>query len=86
VASQAGMSRFYFCKTFKKETGLSFTNYLSRFRVEKAKNLLLNRNYRVSEIGYEVGFESLTQFNRVFKNIAGQSPTGYRQHLPPIAG
>jgi AraC-like DNA-binding protein len=82
VASQAGMSRFYFCKIFKKVTGLNFTNYLSRLRVEKAKNLLLNRNYRVSEIGFEVGFQSLTHFNRTFKHIAGQSPTGYRQNLP----
>jgi AraC-like DNA-binding protein len=49
--------------------------------VEKAKNLLLNPNYRVSEIAYEIGFQSLTHFNRVFKKIAGQSPTEYRQHL-----
>jgi AraC-like DNA-binding protein len=82
VASQVGMSRFYFCKLFKKVTGLTFTNYLSRVRVEKAKNLLLNRNYRVSEIGYEAGFQSLTHFNRAFKRIAGESPTLYRQRLP----
>ncbi len=82
VASQAGISRFYFSKTFKKVTGLNFTNYVSRVRVEKAKNLLLNRNYRVSEIGFEVGFQSLTHFNRAFKHIAGESPTLYRQRLP----
>lgn len=82
VARQAGMSTFYFCKTFKKVTGLNFTDYLSRIRVEKAKNLLLNLNYRVSEIAFEVGFQSLTHFNRVFKRIAGESPTDYRQHLP----
>ncbi len=81
VARQAGMSTFYFCKTFKKVTGLNFTDYLSRIRVEKAKNLLLNLNYRVSEIAFEVGFQSLTHFNRVFKRIAGESPTLYRQHL-----
>jgi len=49
--------------------------------VEKAKNLLLNRNLRVSEIAYEVGFQSLTHFNRVFKKITGQSPTEYRGQL-----
>ena len=81
VARQAGMSAFYFCKTFKKVTGLNFTDYLSRIRVEKAKNLLLNLNYRVSEAAFEVGFQSLTHFNRVFKHIAGESPTLYRQHL-----
>jgi AraC-like DNA-binding protein len=66
---------------FKKATGLNFTDYVSRIRVEKAKNLLLNRNLRVSEIAYEVGFQSLTHFNRVFKKVMGQSPTEYRGRL-----
>ena len=81
VAKQAGMSTFYFCKMFKKVTGVHFARYVSRVRVEKAKNLLLNPNYRVSEIAFEVGFQSLTHFNRIFKNIAGQSPTEHRRHL-----
>lgn len=81
VARQAGMSTFYFCKMFRKVTGVHFARYVSRVRVEKAKNLLLNPNYRVSEIAYEVGFQSLTHFNRVFKSIAGQAPTEYRQQL-----
>jgi AraC-like DNA-binding protein len=50
--------------------------------LEKAKNLLLNPNFRISEIAYEVGFQSLTHFNRAFKNVAGESPTEYRKHLP----
>src|SRR5208282_4560572 len=50
VARQAGMSTCYFCKMFKKATGVNFARYVSRLRVEKAKNLLLNPNYRVSEI------------------------------------
>ncbi len=82
VARQAGMSAFYFCKTFKKVTGVNFTHYVSRFRGEKAKNLLSNLNYRISEVAFEVGFQSLTHFNRVFKLIAGESPTEYRRHLP----
>ena len=81
VAKSVNMSTFYFCKMFKKATGLNFTNYVSRVRVEKAKNLLLNHNLRVSEIAYEVGFQSLTHFNRVFKKIMGQSPTDYRGRL-----
>ena len=49
--------------------------------IEKAKNLLLNPNLRVSEIAFEVGFQSLTHFNRVFKKLLGQSPTEYRAQL-----
>ncbi len=81
VAKAVNTSVFYFCKIFKKATGLNFTDYLSRIRIEKSKNLLLNPNLRVSEIAFEVGFQSLTHFNRVFKKAAGQSPTHYREQL-----
>lgn len=82
VAKAVNTSTFYFCKLFKKATGLNFTDYLSRVRIEKAKNLLLNPNARVSEVAYEVGFQSLTHFNRVFRKIVGESPTEYRHRLP----
>jgi AraC-like DNA-binding protein len=78
VARAVNTSTFYFCKMFKRITGLNFTDYVSRTRIEKAKNLLLNPNLRVSEIAFEVGFQSLTHFNRVFKKIVGESPTEYR--------
>ncbi len=83
VAKAVNASSFYFCKMFKKVTGINFTDYLSRLRIEKAKNLLLNPNLRVSEIAYEVGFQSLTHFNRVFKKIIGESPTEYRSLFGP---
>ena len=79
VAQAMHVSTFYFCKMFKKATGLTFTEYLSRVRVEKAKHLLLNPHLRVSEIAYDVGFQSLTHFNRVFRQVVGQSPTDYRE-------
>lgn len=81
VAQAVNMSAFYFCKTFKKATGMTFTDYLARVRVEKVKNLLLNPHKRVSEAAYEAGFQSLSQFNRVFRKIAGESPSRYRQRL-----
>lgn len=82
VAKTVNCSTFYFCKMFKKATGLHFTEYLARVRVEKAKNLLLNPNLRISEIAYEVGFQSLTHFNRIFRRLVGESPTEYRLKLP----
>jgi len=81
VAKSVNTSNFYFCKMFKRYTGLHFTEYVSRVRIEKTKNLLLNPNLRISEIAYAVGFESLTHFNRVFSRIVGQSPTEYRAKL-----
>ena len=81
VAKAVNMSRYYFCKIFKKVAGINFTDYVARVRIEKSKNLLLNPNLRISEIAFEVGFQSLTHFNRVFKKILGQSPTDYRAQL-----
>ncbi len=85
IAQSVNMSAFYFCKTFKKSTGMTFTEYLARVRIEKVKNLLMNPNMRVSEAAYEAGFQSLSQFNRVFRRIAGESPSAYRDRLHPPA-
>ena len=81
VARAVNMSAFYFCKSFKKTTGMTFTDYLARVRVEKVKNLLLGPDKRVSEAAYEAGFQSLSQFNRVFRRVAGESPSAYREQL-----
>ncbi len=81
VAQAVNMSAFYFCKTFKKATGMTFTDYLARVRIEKVKNLLLNPHKRISEAAFETGFQSLSQFNRVFRRIAGESPSRYRERL-----
>lgn len=82
VAERANMSSCYFCKKFKQSTGLTFTEYVARTRVEAAKNLLLNPQVRISELAFEVGFQSITHFNRVFKEIVGQCPSKYREDLP----
>lgn len=78
VAKAAGASVFHFCKVFRKSTGLKFTDYVARIRLEDARTELLNPNRRISEVAYEVGFQSLTQFNRMFKRVFGQSPTEFR--------
>ena len=84
MARTVHVSTFYFCKMFKKATGLTFTDYLGRVRVEKAKNLLLNPHLRVSEIAYTVGFRSLTHFSRLFRKLAGESPSGFREKLKRV--
>ncbi len=86
VAKSVNASAFYFCKVFKQATGLTFTDYLARVRIEKVKNLLLNPHKRISEVAYEVGFQSLSQFNRVFRRVTGQSPTVWRAKLPGMNG
>src|SRR5881394_2337019 len=84
VAQAANISRHYFCKMFKKATGINFIDYLSRVRVERSKTLLLNPNSRISEAAFASGFQSMTNFNRAFKRIAGRSPTQFRELLPKL--
>lgn len=81
VAHAAGASVYHFCKVFRKSTGLKFTDYVARIRLEDARTQLLNPNRRISEVAYDVGFQSLTQFNRMFKRVFGQSPTEFRMRV-----
>jgi AraC-like DNA-binding protein len=81
VARAIHVSSFYLCKIFKKATGLTFIEFRNRLRIESAMKSLANPNQSVSEIAYSVGFRSLTQFNRLFRRIVGQSPTTFRCSL-----
>lgn len=85
VAQHAGISPFHFCKVFKRATGLTFTEFVNKARVEEAKRLLLRPQMRVTEVAYDVGFQSLSQFNRSFRRVTAQSPTEYRaqRHSAP---
>ncbi len=84
VARAVNMSMFHFCKRFKKVAGMTFTEYISHLRIENAKLLLLNRELRVKEIAFAVGFQSLTHFNRVFKKRVGNSPRRYRAQMAEL--
>jgi len=81
VASAMHVSAFHFCKIFKRATSLTFTDYLARTRIETVKQMMLNPHTRVSEAAYAAGFQSLSQFNRVFRRIIGASPSEYREKL-----
>ncbi len=85
VARSVNMSAFYFCKMFRHATGLTFTDYLAKIRVEKVKNLLLDPHRRISEAAFAAGFQSLSQFNRVFRKVAGEPPTAYRARVAGTA-
>lgn len=79
VARQAGLSESHFCRLFKDSAGLTLTDYVNRCRIDWAKRELLKPEARISEIAFLVGYQSLSQFNRSFARIVGQSPTLYRR-------
>ncbi|GGH09183.1 AraC family transcriptional regulator [Paenibacillus segetis] len=74
------ISPSYFCKTFRENTGFTFTEYLNNVRIKEARNLLTHGTDKISTIAESVGFESLTHFGRIFKEITGMSPLKYRQN------
>ena len=82
VAKTVNMSATYFSGKFKEATGINFVDYVARTRIEKARLFFLDPTRRVSEVAFEVGFQSLSQFNRTFKKIVGESPSAYRAKLP----
>lgn len=79
VARVAGLSESHFCRLFRRITGLTLTDYVNRCRVEWAKDELLKKGKRISEIAFEVGYQSLSQFNRNFLRLTGAAPTAWRQ-------
>jgi AraC-like DNA-binding protein len=73
------LSEAYFCRLFHRLTGTTFHDYVAHARVETAKALLQTTSRRVTEIVFAVGFQSASDFNRVFKRLAGVTPTEFRQ-------
>jgi AraC-like DNA-binding protein len=80
------MSPYHLCKVFKKSTGLTFTAYLARVRIEAVKRILHDVNKRISEAAFAAGFQSLSQFNRIFRRLAGEAPSRYRNRLHGLHG
>lgn len=78
VAHAARLSAAHFCRVFKRTTGFALSQYVTRVRVERAKALLQDRRLRVNEVASAVGFGSIPHFNRMFKRVVGDSPSGFR--------
>ena len=83
VADVAGVSRYHFTRLFKKVMGISFTYYLNYLRVKKAEETLSRQDANISEIAFSVGFNSLRQFERAFKNTMGFTAAEYRREKHP---
>jgi len=87
LACMANLSKFHFCRTFKKHTGLTPKKFISLRRVERAKILLgRNADMNVSMIAYEVGFCDVNSFIKTFRKITETTPYSYRKSLQkPVA-
>ena len=81
LADIACQSESHFCRSFKKITGCSTREYLMQLRIQKAKELILETENSIAEIGYSVGFSDNNYFSRAFRKIAGCPPREYRKRL-----
>ena len=79
LASFANMNLYYFSSYFKKNTGQNFKNYLTDIRMEEARKLLANTDYKAYEIAETVGYRNVRQFNENFKGKYWKSPNEYRK-------
>ena len=81
IANEIGMNASAFSRYFKEKTGKSFIRFINEMRVGYACKLLQENQMSVAEIGFESGFNNLSNFNRCFKSIVTQSPQNYRKHF-----
>ncbi|NLR91559.1 MULTISPECIES: AraC family transcriptional regulator [Flammeovirga] len=81
IADIACLTSNSFCRFFKKVTNKSFKQYLNEVRIRNASRLLVQKNYQISDVCYEVGFNSITNFNKQFKMIIGKTPREYRMAM-----
>lgn len=78
VAASVHLSTPAFCRYFRKQTRMTFTEFVNQYRITQAKTLLL-KDLGVSETCYEVGFESVSYFNKLFKKLTGENPSAFRK-------
>jgi YesN/AraC family two-component response regulator len=80
IANDLGYSKFYLSRIFTNKIGYHFNDYLNRLRINKAQSLLSESSMSISEIALECGYESLRNFNRVFKQYSLITPTEFRNN------
>ena len=81
AAAMVNMNESYLSYLFKKETKTSFTEYLTKLRLEKATELLINTNLPIYLIAEQVGYDNVNYFGRVFKKVKGVSPHHFRERF-----
>lgn len=78
VAAKVNFTTAAFCRYFKKQTNITFTDFVNQYRIDVAKNLLM-QDKNVTEVCYAVGFESLSYFNKLFNKMVGQNPSDFKK-------
>lgn len=81
ICDYAAISKNYFCHLFKNETGISIWEFLTIFRVERAKDFLIASDMKNYEVSFRIGYENPSYFSKTFKKITGKSPSEFRNQI-----
>jgi AraC family transcriptional regulator len=81
LASDAGLSRFHFCRAFKESTGLSPHSWLRQHRLEQAMNTLRDTEIPIATVAAELGYASQTAFAAAFRRLTGETPSDWRRRM-----
>jgi AraC family transcriptional regulator len=81
LASDAGLSRFHFCRAFKESTGLSPHAWLRQYRLEQAMKMLRDTDVSIVAVAAELGYASQTAFAAAFRRLTGETPSDWRRRV-----
>lgn len=81
MAQETNVSRSHLCRVFKRVTGFSLKRFLTRRRLQAAKELLREKGRTIDQVARQVGYRDVSHFDRVFRRWEGQTPSGYRRRL-----
>lgn len=81
IAQDLNINKCYFCCIFKRDTGITFSNFINKFRVEKSKNILKNKELSILDVAIAVGFNNQNYYSMAFKKLTGSTPSQYRKNL-----
>jgi len=84
VARKVNLSTAAFCRYFKRQTDMTFTDFVNQYRITQAKTMLL-QGETASTVSYNVGFDSVSYFNKLFKKLTSETPSSFKRHYPAEA-
>lgn len=83
AAQVAGLEAKYFSTFFRRKTGISFTAWVAQLRVDRAKNMMQERDHTITQVALAVGFRDLRTFQRAFKRHTGMTPRSFKSSVKP---
>jgi len=83
AASVAGLNEKYFSRFFRQKTGVRYSEWVNAVRIDRATRMIRRRNHSITTVAFEIGYQDLRTFERVFKRYTGMTPRDFRDRVRP---